>query len=667
MNVYASQLPTPTITIEAPTRWFSTHSPSRTVDRVIGTDGEKRTTSSLLLQHGKAEKQARHVIPPVPLGSEGDSKESVIKKRMRHCMRRVPQAATIVTSTNINDPGNPWRGATVSSFTTVTFEPEVIVSLNLKLPSTTFDAIQTSNRFDVNMLKASDEGGKIASRFARGHAASPFSDGGTQASIIAARSSDQPFEALPPLLSRARGIQNPIAFRISCIYLPQKTVQLGDHVVIFGTVDSIPSKDYDRSAKENDTCLAYVDGCYGQVEPLLKQPQEESNGIIARKDVTQAKSPDQTSTMDLGLVSTPMTPLQPYRKMPLQKMPSKKVGSTVRCTDRGRGPAIIEKSGHKSLQPSQHGELQLPTPKSMRTVRAETSASCARIDSGDHHAVDEPTVADQLDSNRTKRLIFGKVATAGQQTTDVHPPIRPNLVDYPPFRKIFTGPNPLAVERDSPKTQNDEANNMESNDINSLIQKVLVRKHYTTEKRVKEDLVRKHLGHGSQPFVLSTSADEAHLSSTSTAAPTADVEALIKSLLHGSGFRIRTHLSNGGSDARPGIPPDSHMSGELHQVLRDKIRNAIRQRPYLREVEADARRATALQEQQQKEEAEQKIQKLAMTEVMQRDIEDIMGQIQEYFKSRSKEEADKIFDHQEKLRSTEGSMLIEDRGMTESG
>ncbi len=101
------------------------------------------------LQIWAFDQQGENTNSGIPRYSEGDSSHSIIGERMRDYMRRVPQSVAIITATDINDSQHAQRGATVSSFTTVTLEPEVVVSLNLKLPSTTYDAILSSYRFDI--------------------------------------------------------------------------------------------------------------------------------------------------------------------------------------------------------------------------------------------------------------------------------------------------------------------------------------------------------------------------------------------------------------------------------------------------------------------------------------------------------------------------------------
>ena len=198
-------------------------------------------------------------------------------------MRLVPQPAMIVTANDINDNQSPWRGATVSSFTTVTFKPDVIVSLNLKLPSATFDGIRASNCFHVNALRPNDIAAETADQFAKRHAISQSRETGNNASVMPNQTPKQFHQADPRLLHQGHGVEHPVAFSIKCLYMPEKSVQLGDHIVIFGIVKDIPKKSYNHFMEEGKPCLAYVDGCYGRVKPLSNQPQEQSEEPSLRK------------------------------------------------------------------------------------------------------------------------------------------------------------------------------------------------------------------------------------------------------------------------------------------------------------------------------------------------------------------------------------------------
>lgn len=232
--------------------------------------------------------QANSLSSRIRTFSEKDLTASV-RHEMRLCMRRMPQAAVIVTAANTEDPQNPFSGATISSFTTVAFEPSIIVSLNLKLPSATFDAIQVSNLFDVNLLNADDRGAETASLFAKGHAASPFNDVDWQASELSFRRQTKLPRRFPPLLDRSPGQSSPVAFRICCTYIPAKTVRFGNQAVLFGVVTRV-RESHGWDMEEHSMCLAYIDGRYGRVAPLVNQKAEDMRDNRICKTVSISNS-----------------------------------------------------------------------------------------------------------------------------------------------------------------------------------------------------------------------------------------------------------------------------------------------------------------------------------------------------------------------------------------
>jgi flavin reductase (DIM6/NTAB) family NADH-FMN oxidoreductase RutF len=285
---------------------------SKTTTTGRNPSNEEKTAKNLSTRRTRSSNRIRD-----PNSPERVSATSAIKERMRQCMRRVPQAAVIVTATNSKDPQNPFRGATVSSFTTVTFEPRVVVSLNLKLPSATFDAIQVSKCFNVNNLRASDKGAEIASQFARGHDISPFNDAEWQSSEWTARRLRRIQPNLPPVLYRGRD-WGPVASFFSCTYLSEKTVEVGDHVVIFGAVERVHEKSNKRHMEGHNTWLAYIDGCYGRVKPLVNQPREKSNEVSVHNNLNApiaASTQHSISRQDFtALASHAMDGIEYYQK-----------------------------------------------------------------------------------------------------------------------------------------------------------------------------------------------------------------------------------------------------------------------------------------------------------------------------------------------------------------
>lgn len=203
-----------------------------------------------------------------------------MRRIMTRLMRRVPQPVTIVTATNITvkPEGGPaaWRGATISSFNTVTLDPEPVVSFNIKKLSSTFDAIESSERFWVHFLRPSPSSTRLADKFTRGHSPELF-----RGVHVAHASKDEEGEArfvkyprigsLTRTRSGALDDHHQIAFVLDCVYLRNKTVEIGDHVVLFGTVTRVSSSESPSlrdSSTAGEPCLVYADQGYHKVQHL---------------------------------------------------------------------------------------------------------------------------------------------------------------------------------------------------------------------------------------------------------------------------------------------------------------------------------------------------------------------------------------------------------------
>ena len=207
---------------------------------------------------------------------------------MTRFMRRVPQPVTIVTAsnTNVNPEGGPetWRGATISSFNTVTLDPEPIISFNIKKVSSTFDAIEASGRFWVHFLTVNPSAIRLADKFTKGHNQELFK--GVRIASQSYAESDHEEDSIKleshPMIkslvgSRSRVVGEQVAFILDCVYLKDKTIQIGDHVVVFGTVTTINSNK-GLTVKDkiwtNEPCLVYVDRGYHDVKHLEARPEE---------------------------------------------------------------------------------------------------------------------------------------------------------------------------------------------------------------------------------------------------------------------------------------------------------------------------------------------------------------------------------------------------------
>lgn len=227
------------------------------------------TTAQSKCQHTAAARS----FEPENVNDTSEDLSSSVKRLMRH----VPHPVAVITATDVtvNPEGGPegWRGATVSSFNTVTLSPKPVVSFNIRKISSTFDAMRSSGLFNVHLLSEAIEATDIASKFASGNASSPFHDEDGEIESFAhltdpARTA--PSSKLPPILqSRDEDGHLMVPFRLHCRYLSDKVVEVGDHVVLFGEVLQIFHDDnafHGQGSTAPKPCLVYVNGRYSRVE-----------------------------------------------------------------------------------------------------------------------------------------------------------------------------------------------------------------------------------------------------------------------------------------------------------------------------------------------------------------------------------------------------------------
>ena len=200
--------------------------------------------------------------------------ENIRRSTVRH-MRFVSHPVAIVTSTNTD---GSKRGATISSFNTVTVAPEPVVSLNLQRPSLTLDAIESSGHFLIHILQANAEAAALSQKFTHGNSKSPFMDLGDAFRVVQCPSSVDVGKALPPLIEDAdREKHSSILFALRCEYLRAKSVEIGDHSVLFGCVREVHEMWSTLTAytlEMQSPCLVYAKRQYGRVHSLVLPPQE---------------------------------------------------------------------------------------------------------------------------------------------------------------------------------------------------------------------------------------------------------------------------------------------------------------------------------------------------------------------------------------------------------
>lgn len=99
-----------------------------------------------------------------------EGKEDAVKMILRPMAH--PVVVVIAATRNADTSSETidhFRGVTVSSLSSVTVAPKAILSFNLRLPSRTWDAIQSNAKISISLLEASTEGAAIAHAFTKPH------------------------------------------------------------------------------------------------------------------------------------------------------------------------------------------------------------------------------------------------------------------------------------------------------------------------------------------------------------------------------------------------------------------------------------------------------------------------------------------------------------------
>ena len=141
----------------------------------------------------------------------------------------------VVTATT---PKGGSTGLLVSSFNTVTLRPKPFVSFNIKLPSSTYDAITTSGKFNATAIWSAE----TADAYIKMMHGDSVRDRGQESRTQSSAS----------VLSGG-------LFMFECEWLREKSTEVGDHVIMVGRVLQLKSENTTEGFKSP---LVYVNGRY---------------------------------------------------------------------------------------------------------------------------------------------------------------------------------------------------------------------------------------------------------------------------------------------------------------------------------------------------------------------------------------------------------------------
>lgn len=207
-------------------------------------------------------------------------------------MRNIPHSVAVVTafsSTPSLDPCPPvdpdqdciellspyyhnFCGATISSLQSVTLGPPAMVSFNLKMPSKTLSGLLHHKHFGIHLLKGTVEGQKIADAFiqqSHHEAFRALSRSGHWVGLgLRPTQKVEKLERKVPVI-RGEGVYN----FMRCEVVPDKTVQVGDHMVVIARVASIGTA---RSRLAPCNTLSYIHGNYHGKLIQIRERDEEN-------------------------------------------------------------------------------------------------------------------------------------------------------------------------------------------------------------------------------------------------------------------------------------------------------------------------------------------------------------------------------------------------------
>ena len=184
-----------------------------------------------------------------------------LSEQVRKLMRPVPHALTVITSfqpgKTLEDEPEP-RGLLVSSFNTVTLSPRPYVSFNIKLPSSTWDAIKASGHFTASGIDNS----ATATAFAKGEADSGdrATKGGWMRDWIT---------------EDGRLLHYWTAYWwMRCRCTAKQSLLVGDHLVVVGEVLQVGEYEYGRTRMLQQPLL-YMDGAYFRLHRRIRMITQE--------------------------------------------------------------------------------------------------------------------------------------------------------------------------------------------------------------------------------------------------------------------------------------------------------------------------------------------------------------------------------------------------------
>lgn len=318
----------------------------------------------------------------VPLGQQ-------VRKIMRHVAHPVGIVTSLSTGRSVP------VGATISSFNTVSLEPDTVVSIHLKLPSSTYEAIQDSGGFNLHILREGKKGAFLADLFTKGNSDAAFQLLRQDLDYVPGQMSSSTATKFPKLIGKnSNPLENPVLSILECQSKDDLTVRVGDVAVVFGSVKAV--HDYDRASPPDsgNRCLIYVDGTYGRPRKHHEGPRiqlaelrDMTEAVQAMHDSVQTVVTDLVGNVSKEKSSHTTTELSGDLRRLQWSLKSFEIFNTEIMKpffERGSAAQATRTNGTEAVSPaSQHSSSKARIPSGARSF----SASCSMTQNQpDHHS-----------------------------------------------------------------------------------------------------------------------------------------------------------------------------------------------------------------------------------------------------------------------------------------
>jgi flavin reductase (DIM6/NTAB) family NADH-FMN oxidoreductase RutF len=277
------------------------------------------------------------------------------------------------------------RGVTVSSFCSVSFDPEPVISFNLRVPSRTWEAILATRNMNVILLAASRRGAAVAHAFTQPyeHPSEPFEFLEAKGASV----TTGPGLRSPPGITWRNAVYATIQAR-----LLKKSVLVGDHMIVVARVNHVRLEG--ESTNEKYGGLAYSMRGYRRlgdemtpwesrwpvVEPVNTQPKT-AKPHPAKTEPTEL-STDESQDLWKGFMEDFMEDFEKGDRTPAETQ-----GSPANQGQEGQPSSDVKDVGPSS---------PIMDEESLRHVLSETEASYATKGLPSKTANENPMLAEAL-------------------------------------------------------------------------------------------------------------------------------------------------------------------------------------------------------------------------------------------------------------------------------